>query len=207
MPRYILPWLPLFLFACSSPVSPDMTSEDLGRADDSGEMPRDASSDVPQDVPLDGSQDATEDAPVDAPQDSGGDLEEDMAEEMTPACEGDCTRPLPGCDLEDVQRAPGNNWSDSYSVDGKCYCDTTFDHNIGDIMVETPAGPKTVREVCEALGPGPGVGDNPVYNDVQCGNGPANDAGDEDWCPGRVDQGEAGCCTAGPTWDLEGISW
>jgi hypothetical protein len=94
------------------------------------------------------------------------------------------------------------SWADSYSVDGRCYCASSFDHNIADIMVDTPAGPRTVFEVCEAIGPGPGIEGNPVYNDIQCGNGPANDAGDEDWCPGRVDEGEVGCCTAGPTWDL-----
>lgn len=118
-------------------------------------------------------------------------------------CEtGSCLGPVPGCDLEDVQSDPGNNWSDSYSVDGRCYCDSTFDHAIGDIEIDTPYGVKTVLEICEAIGPGPGAEGNPVYNDIQCGNGPANDAGDEDWCPGRVDLGAAGCCTAGPLWDL-----
>lgn len=119
-------------------------------------------------------------------------------------CEtGSCLGPVEGCELDDVQSAPGGmSWADSYSVDGRCYCASSFDHNIADIMVDTPAGPRTVFEVCEAIGPGPGIEGNPVYNDIQCGNGPANDAGDEDWCPGRVDEGEAGCCTAGPTWDL-----
>lgn len=119
-------------------------------------------------------------------------------------CEtGSCLGPADDCDLDGVQGQPGGlGWADSYSVDGQCYCASSFDHNIGDIMVDTPAGPRTVLEVCEAIGPGPGIGDNPIYNDIQCGNGPANDAGDEDWCPGRVDQGQAGCCTAGPTWDL-----
>ena len=119
-------------------------------------------------------------------------------------CEtGSCLGPLDDCSLDDVQGKPGGmSWADSYSVDGRCYCATSFDHNIGGVMVDTPAGPRTVMEVCEAIAPGPGVGDNPVYNDVQCGNGPPNDAGDEDWCPGRVDEGEAGCCIAGPLWDL-----
>ncbi len=118
-------------------------------------------------------------------------------------CEtGSCLGPAPGCDLGQVQNAPGNNWSDSYSVDGQCYCDSTFDHDVGDIDVQTPYGVFSVLEICQAIGPGPGAAGNPVYNDIQCGNGPANNAGDEDWCPGRVDQGEAGCCTAGPLWDL-----
>jgi|GEM_PF-2106086 len=116
--------------------------------------------------------------------------------------EGICLTTANACEVADVERSPGNNWSDSYSVDGKCYCATTFDHAIGTYEVETPVGTRTVREICDAIGPGPGLGDNPVYNDIQCGNGPANDAGDEDYCPGRVDQSDAGCCTVGPKWDL-----
>ena len=63
-------------------------------------------------------------------------------------------------------------------------------------------GRMTVREVCDMLGDGPGVGNNPVYNDVQCGNGPANNAGDEDDCPGRVDMGRDGCGQIGPKWNF-----
>ncbi|MEM6532487.1 MAG: hypothetical protein AAF654_07675 [Myxococcota bacterium] len=123
----------------------------------------------------------------------------------TGRCEGgSCLGARDGCSLDEVERAPGGmSWADSYSVDGRCYCATTFDHNIGPVMVDTPEGARTVMEVCNDLGPGPGVGDNPIYNDVQCGNGPANDAGDEDWCPGRVDEGEAGCCIVGPRWQFD----
>lgn len=99
-------------------------------------------------------------------------------------------------------RDPGGGWSDSYSVGDECYCESTYDHGIGEIVVPTPAGPRTVREVCDALGPGPGSAGRPVYNDIQCGNGPANDAGDEDDCPGRVDLGREGCGHIGPSWDL-----
>ncbi len=102
-----------------------------------------------------------------------------------------------------VGRVPGGRgWADSYSVDGRCYCESTFDHNISDIPVETPVGTRTVRQVCDAIGPGPGSEDRPLYNDIQCGNGPANDAGDEDDCPGRVDIGPDGCGHIGPRWDL-----
>ena len=108
--------------------------------------------------------------------------------------------------LSDVRSNPrGTSWMDSYSSGGRCYCATTFDHDIGRIRVETPAGELTVREVCDAIGDGPGRGDNPIYNDVQCGNGPANDAGDEDWCPGRVDIGKEGCRHIGPKWDLSAL--
>ncbi len=118
-------------------------------------------------------------------------------------CEsGSCLGQGPTCDPGEVQGNPGNGWSDSYSVDGQCFCDSTFDHAIGEIEVDTPYGIRTVLEICEAIGPGPGAEGHPVYNDIQCGNGPANDAGDEDWCPGRVDQGAEGCCIIGPMWDL-----
>ncbi|MFK7984781.1 MAG: hypothetical protein AB8I08_02045 [Sandaracinaceae bacterium] len=99
----------------------------------------------------------------------------------------------------------GRSWADSYSVDGHCYCESTFDHNISDILVDTPVGVRTVRQVCDAIGPGPGSEDRPLYNDIQCGNGPANDAGDEDDCPGRVDIGRDGCGHIGPRWDLSPV--
>ena len=105
-----------------------------------------------------------------------------------------------GGDFGPPQRA----WLDSYSANGACYIASEFDHGIGDVVVNTPAGPRTVRQVAAAIGNGPGIGNNPVYNDVQCGNGPANNAGDEDinQCPGRVDLGAAGCSLRGPTWNL-----
>ena len=96
----------------------------------------------------------------------------------------------------------GGGWADSYSVGDKCYCDTTYDHNIGPIEVSTPFGVRTVRQVCEMIGAGPGSAGRPLYNDVQCGNGPPNDAGDEHDCPGRVDIGPAGCGQIGPKWDF-----
>ncbi len=96
----------------------------------------------------------------------------------------------------------GRSWADSYSVGTQCYCASTFDHGIGDLPVDTPAGRKTVREVCDQIGDGPGIDGRPIYNDIQCGNGPANNAGDEDDCPGRVDIGRDGCGHIGPTWDL-----
>lgn len=103
-----------------------------------------------------------------------------------------------------AQVVPGNGWADSYSFEGRCYIDSTFDHGIGTVLVDTPIGLQTVRQVAEKIGPGPGADGNPIYNDVQCGNGPPNDAGDEDpdQCPGRVDQGAAGCFVIGPLWDL-----
>ncbi len=108
--------------------------------------------------------------------------------------------------LEEITRTPNGGWADSYSVGDRCYCETTFDHNIGPVVVNTELGSMTVREACDLLGSGPGSSGRPKYNDVQCGNGPSNDAGDEDFCPGRVDiQGSTaerrlGCNQIGPMW-------
>ena len=100
---------------------------------------------------------------------------------------------------------PEPDWKDSYSVDGQCYCDSTFDHGLRNMSYMTPDGMKRIETICEVIGPGPGAAGNPVYNDIQCGNGPANNAGDEDpdVCPGRVDMGSDGCLMTGPTWNLE----
>lgn len=120
-----------------------------------------------------------------------------------------CTAMSSNSSAQTITPSPG--WADSYSVNGKCYCATTFDHGIGNYTVDTPAGVKTVRQVCAAIGPGPGKSNNPVYNTVQCGHEPAHDDAiniggrpvkDEKVCPGRVDQGSSGCQIKGPLWDL-----
>ena len=105
-------------------------------------------------------------------------------------------------DINDIPRNPGNGWSDSYSVGDACYCETTYDHEIADVMAETTLGQMTVYEACNLIGDGPGSDGHPVYNDVQCGNGPANNAIDEAYCPGRVDLGKEGCVQIGPTWKM-----
>ncbi len=97
---------------------------------------------------------------------------------------------------------PLPEWIDSYSAGGQCYCASNFDHGIADRIIETNNGAMTVRGVCAAIGPGPGVGDNPRYNDVQCGHGPDNGQRDELLCPGRIDVGAEGCLVQGPTWNL-----
>jgi hypothetical protein len=100
---------------------------------------------------------------------------------------------------------PGSNWADSYSVGKRCYCESTFDHDIGPIKVNTPLGVMTVRDVCDLLGSGPGSSGRPKYNDIQCGNGPANNLGDEDACPGRIDIGVVGCGQIGPMWNFSSV--
>jgi hypothetical protein len=96
-------------------------------------------------------------------------------------------------------------WGDSYSVGNSCYCDSTFDHRIDKIVIVTPFGNMTVKDVCVMIGKGPGSKGRPLYNDVQCGNGPANNAGDEDTCPGRIEHGAVGCKYIGPKWNFAAI--
>lgn len=105
--------------------------------------------------------------------------------------------------------AQAPNWQDSYAVDGKCYCNSSnYDHGLSSKDADTPIGRRNVVDICEdiksVLGSGPTSGRIP-YNDIQCGNGPANDADDETYCPGRVDIGEAGCFQIGPKWDLVSV--
>lgn len=97
-------------------------------------------------------------------------------------------------------------WADSYSANGNCYCEgvTTYDHDIGKVMVNTNTslGVLSVMQICQLLGKGPGREGRPLYNDIQCGNGPANNAGDEDNCPGRTEYGREGCKYIGPKWNF-----
>ena len=99
---------------------------------------------------------------------------------------------------------PSSSWADSYSIGDRCYIWSSFDHN-ADVQVDTPYGKMYVSQVHDILG-GPGIDKaEAIYNDVQCGHGPANNNGDEDWgqCPGRVDLGGDGCGTLGPQWNFE----
>ena len=100
-------------------------------------------------------------------------------------------------------RNPGGvGWHDSYSVGDKCYMSTNFDHGIGDVTVDTPLGQMKIKDVFDRMTTGPGRNGRPIYNDIQCGNGPTNTASDETDCPGRVDIGREGCGHIGPKWDL-----
>ncbi len=95
-------------------------------------------------------------------------------------------------------------WADSFSVNGSCYCAgvTSYDHDIGEVLVDTPLGVLSIKQVCELLGKGPGKEGRPLYNDVQCGNGPANNVGDEGPCPGRTEYAAEGCKYIGPKWNF-----
>ena len=101
------------------------------------------------------------------------------------------------------------SFSDSYSDGGSCYCSiSTFDHGIGNVVVNTPLGILTIRQLCNILGDGPrGPIGRPLYNDIQCGNGPPNNIinGDEGDCPGRVEYGSSGCSYIGPQWNFTSL--
>jgi len=102
-------------------------------------------------------------------------------------------------------------WSDSYGVDGQCYCEDGLDHDIGDVEYETPIGLQTVSAICatieEQLGTGRETG-RIYYNTVQCGRGPISvQASDELFCPGipRAHRDFVGprCDEVGPSWRLD----
>ena len=102
-------------------------------------------------------------------------------------------------------------WSDSYSVDGQCYCDTNFDHDLDQVSVATPEGSRSVIQVCADItsrfGSGRSSG-RTYYNTVQCGHQPANSAADERTCPGFLTDSSGAiqnynCSATGATWNLE----
>jgi hypothetical protein len=104
--------------------------------------------------------------------------------------------------------APQASWRDSYSVNGVCYIDGGYDHNARNMLWTINGVTRTVGQWIPYLKTGPGRGNNHTYNDVQCGHGPANDAGDEDpypaGCPGLIIAGSReGCNVKGPTWQLK----
>ena len=101
---------------------------------------------------------------------------------------------------------PGpRNWADSYSYNNSCYCNTTFDHGLATVIVPTPLGNLTILQVCTLLNStapiGFKIGQRPLYNDIQCGNGPSV-IDDEVDCPGRTEYGQEGCKYIGPKWDF-----
>ncbi|WP_370979531.1 carbohydrate-binding protein [Agaribacterium sp. ZY112] len=103
-------------------------------------------------------------------------------------------------DEADIIQVPSSAWASSYSVGDACYCTSNVDGSVASMMVNSALGTKTVEAICDELGAGPGASGRPMYNDAQCGNGPANTNTNEDYCPGRVDIGKAGCGHIGPEW-------
>ncbi len=105
-------------------------------------------------------------------------------------------------------------WTDSYSVDGQCYCDSEFDHGVGDLLYDTPVGQKPVKQICADIESKLGFGNETgriYYNTVQCGHDPVNlhRINDEWICPGipigvRNYTGDR-CFESGARWNLEKI--
>ncbi len=112
-----------------------------------------------------------------------------------------------------------NSWKDSYQANGYCFCNSTFDHGIGNFKITINGQGRTVRDVCDELKKHPSFrgmrNGDPRYNDIQCGNGPQHQDAitiqgkrikDEVVCPGRVDQGSKGCQCKGPKFDMNWLS-
>ena len=104
---------------------------------------------------------------------------------------------------------PKPNWKDSYQANGLCWCDTTFDHDLGNVkkVWYTLNGKRhSIKKICNELKKHPKYrkfkNGDPVFNDVQCGRGPANTTLDEKCCPGRTDMGSKGCKKKGKRWDI-----
>ncbi|WP_025742285.1 RICIN domain-containing protein [Aquimarina pacifica] len=105
----------------------------------------------------------------------------------------------------------GQSWADSYQANGLCWCESTFDHGLDDvnsISFVINGVKRNIEDICDELKNHPSFrasasGDS-FYNDIQCGNGPANNdsRNDETYCPGIVTNGNEGCTVTGPTWDL-----
>ena len=113
--------------------------------------------------------------------------------------------------LSDVsgKYVPKIRWADSYSVGNICHCDTNFDQGVANILIHnTPIGSITIEEIMKYLPVGPGRITQPIYNDLQCGNGPngPNEIDEQQQhCPGRVDHGIPGCGVVGPQWDFTSL--
>ena len=102
-------------------------------------------------------------------------------------------------------------WTDSFAANGFCWCNSTnFDHGLDQKTLRINGTNYNIVAVCDELENHPSYrsfqnGDAP-YNDIQCGNGPANDAADETGCPGRTDLGSGGCFNIGPEFDMDWLA-
>lgn len=140
------------------------------------------------------------------------DVEEETLPDTPPALENDGMEDLEEQREREVaissEVSPRKTvWSDSYSVNGQCYCDSNFDHGLRGVSVQTPDGQKTVPQICSDIQAKYGIGsirNRTYFNTAQCGHGPANTAPDERVCPGVPIA--AGNYT-GPNCGLTGARW
>ena len=173
-----------------APPSPSPASGDGDSGEEGGEGPGASPPPAPGDAP---------DGPGPGVPDGPSALEPELAPPPSPGAPA----PARASVYDGRFGEPSVSWADSYSANGVCYASTTGDHGVYDLRVDTPSGRVSVREALGMIESGPGISRaDALYNDIRCGRGPANDAGDEDadQCPGRVDQGRAGCGTVGPDW-------
>ena len=112
--------------------------------------------------------------------------------------------------VQSQQWNPRPGWKDSFEANGFCWCDSNLDHGIANKTVTINNTAYSVVDICDELKKHPNYrayqNGDPIYNDIQCGNGPFNDAPDEPGCPGRVDLGPEGCDQIGPKWDMAWLS-
>ncbi len=106
-------------------------------------------------------------------------------------------------------------WNGSYSANGQCFCVGEVAASISSNIVPTPIGGQTVVQVCDRIGAGPGLSktgglfNHPVYEDMQCGNGPFPTGIDEVAlnCAGSLDGNASpeseSCQPVGSNWDLK----
>ncbi|WP_299182231.1 Ig-like domain-containing protein [uncultured Aquimarina sp.] len=112
-----------------------------------------------------------------------------------------------------------NSWKDSYQANGFCFCNSSFDHGVGNFKIDINGQGRNIKDICDELKKHPSYRDlangDPRYNTIQCGNEPGHDDAitiqgkrikDEKVCPGRVDQGSQGCQCKGPKFDMDWLS-
>ena len=116
--------------------------------------------------------------------------------------------PIRGTDVS----IPNIKWASSYVANGKCFIDSDFSTNsFGSAPIKSnSSGLSTVEDIYRMLINDPRYRPRTttdiVYNDLQCGNGPAIQESNESkdgGCPGRLDSGIRGCSMVGPRWDLD----
>ncbi len=112
-----------------------------------------------------------------------------------------------------------NSWKDSYKANGYCFCNSSFDHGVGNFKLNINGRNRNIRDICDELKKHPKFramkNGDPRYNTIQCGNEPGHGDAitiqgkrikDEKVCPGRVDQGSKGCKCKGPKFDMKWLS-
>ncbi|PID60925.1 MAG: hypothetical protein CSB44_08590 [Gammaproteobacteria bacterium] len=114
--------------------------------------------------------------------------------------------------LQTPATAAAGDWTGSYWAEGQCYCTESIDPAVAGRIVPTPVGGKTVAQICQEIGRGPGLeleGERfnfPAYRDPQCGNGPFVPGSEPDAsCAGTLTLDGSECQPARPARDLAAL--